>query len=68
MHDVRMETRLIRLEELSEKTGLPLAWLKRETDAERIPCVRAGRAKMFNLQQVLTTLDDRAKREGVKRG
>jgi hypothetical protein len=30
--------------------------------------VRAGRAKMFNLQQVLTTLDDRAKREGVKRG
>jgi hypothetical protein len=47
---------------------LPLAWLKRETDAERIPCVRAGRAKMFNLQQVLTTLDDRAKREGVKRG
>lgn len=62
-----METRLIRIGELSEQTGLPMAWLKREADAGRIPCVRAGRARMFNLQQVLTTLDDRVKREGVSR-
>jgi len=54
-----MEIQLLNLNQLSEQTGLPTAWLKREADERRIPCIRAGRRRMFNLQAVLKVLTDR---------
>ena len=56
-----MNAILISLPELAERTGLPLAWLKRETDSGRLPCIRAGRRRMFNLEAVLHALDEQQK-------
>ena len=33
-----------------------MAWLKREADAGRLPCIRAGRRRMFDLASVLKAL------------
>lgn len=52
----------LRLNQLAHATRLPAAWLKREADAGNLPCVRAGRRLMFNLDAVLRALGER--REG----
>lgn len=54
-----MQTKLISLNRLAERTGLPVAWLRREADAGRLPCIRAGRLRMFDLAEVLRTLTER---------
>ncbi|MFN4841254.1 MAG: hypothetical protein ACK48N_08965 [Planctomyces sp.] len=54
-----MDTKYIRVEELARATRLPAAWLKREADAGRLPCIRAGRLRMFDLAAVLRTLAER---------
>jgi excisionase family DNA binding protein len=54
-----METRLLTLNQLAERTGLPAAWLKRETDAGRLRCIRAGRSRLFDLSTVLKALTER---------
>jgi len=46
---VCVDVKLLTLNELSELTGLPAAWLRREADAGRLPCIRAGRLRMFDL-------------------
>jgi hypothetical protein len=51
-----MDAKLLTLNQLAERTGLPAAWLKREADAARVPCIRAGRLRMFDLHAVLSTL------------
>ena len=56
-----MVTAYMSLAELSDRTGLSMRWLRREADARRIPCIRAGRRRMFNLDAVLKAL---AAREG----
>ena len=40
--------------------GVPAAWLRREADAGRIPCLRAGRKRLFNPKAVLNVLAERA--------
>jgi hypothetical protein len=62
-----MDAKLLTLHNLAERTGLPAAWLKREADAGRLPCIRAGRRRMFDLDAVLKTLAARTEREGVAR-
>jgi hypothetical protein len=47
---------LLTVYDLSERTGLPLAWLRREADAGRLPCIRAGRRRMFDLAAVMNEL------------
>jgi len=54
-----MATTYLRLSQLAHATRLPAAWLKREADAGRLPCVRAGRRLMFNLDAVVRALDAR---------
>lgn len=49
----------------ASKLGVPEAWLKREADAGHIPCVRAGRRRMFNLDAVARALG--ARQEGAVR-
>jgi hypothetical protein len=62
------EQKLINVFRLSERTCLPVAWLRRETDAGRIPCIRAGRHTLYDAAAVIRALSkasDRAKREEV---
>lgn len=61
-----MSEKHISLLELSERTGLPAAWLKREADARRIPCLRVGRRWMFCMAAVLKALEARQKRGGSR--
>jgi len=58
-----MDTKFLKLNELAHATGLPASWLKREADARRLPCIRAGRLRMFDLDSVLKALDERQKAE-----
>lgn len=62
-----MDAKLLGLNKLAERTGLPAAWLKREADAGRLPCIRAGRQRMFDLAAVLKALAERQE-SGVSRG
>jgi hypothetical protein len=39
---------------------LPAAWLRREADAGRIPCIVVGRSRMFDIASVMTALAERA--------
>ncbi len=54
-----MDAKLLTLGQLSDRIGLPAAWLRREADAGRLPCIRAGRRRMFNLRAVAKALAER---------
>ena len=45
--------------------GVPAAWLKREADKKRVPCLRVGRRRMFDIEAVERLLTERAKGMGV---
>jgi len=55
-----MNDTLCNLFELARRLRLPVAWLKAEADAHRIPCLRAGRRRVFNLEAVERALAERA--------
>jgi Helix-turn-helix domain len=61
-----MDTNLLTLHQLAEHTGLPVAWLRREADAGRLPCIRAGRRRMFDLEAVLKALGHQQQKGGAK--
>lgn len=44
----------------AQRLGVPSAWLRREADAGRVPCLRVGRRLMFNLDAVRETLERRS--------
>lgn len=52
--------------------GLPVKWLRREADGGRLPCLRVGRRRLFDIEVVRRALDDRARpaagQEGGPRG
>jgi excisionase family DNA binding protein len=60
-----MTPSFITVEDLAAVTGLPRAWLRAEADAGRLPCVRAGRRRMFDLDAVVRELNSRAERKAV---
>ena len=45
--------------------GVPTAWLKREADEKRVPCLLVGRRRMFDIEAVERSLTERAKGMGV---
>jgi proteic killer suppression protein len=57
-----MDAKLLTLNQLAERTGLPAAWLRREAEAGRLPCIRIGRRTMFDLPAVLGELAERRER------
>jgi len=60
-----METNeLTSLHGLAKELRLPIQWLKVEADAGRIPCLRAGRKRLFNPEAVLNVLAERAAQGG----
>lgn len=58
-----MNTKYISLKELARQTGLPNAWLRREADAGRLPCIKAGRVRMFDPEAVKVALARLQERE-----
>jgi len=58
-----MDTKLLSLNNISDQTGLPASWLRTEADAGRIPCLRVGSRRMFNLAAVMKALADRQESE-----
>ena len=48
---------------VSKHFGVPRAWLKREADAGRLPCLRVGRRRMFAPEAVRVELERRARGE-----
>jgi hypothetical protein len=53
------DARLVSINELADRTGLPVAWLKREAEAGRIPSTQAGRRRFFDTAAVLKALSNR---------
>ena len=61
--------RLVRLLELANQLKVPAQWLRHETEAGRIPHLRAGRQRLYNLGAVMRALANRAReRKGGQRG
>jgi hypothetical protein len=58
--DAHRSISLVGLPELSERLGIPLAWLRREADAGRIPTLRAGRRRLADVDRVRAAILDRA--------
>jgi excisionase family DNA binding protein len=53
------DARLVSINELADRTGLPVAWLRREAEAGRIPSTQAGRRRFFDTAAVLKALANR---------
>jgi excisionase family DNA binding protein len=62
-----MNTKYVSLTEISDRLGLPLAFLRREVQSGRLPFVNAGSRRMFDEQAVRTALAAQAAK-GVKHG
>jgi hypothetical protein len=50
----------IGIHRLARETHLPATWLQAEAKAGRIPCLKVGRRRLFNLAAVLAALAERA--------
>jgi len=48
------------LEPAASTLGVPRTWLRREADAGRIPCLRIGRRRLFDVESVREALRNRA--------
>lgn len=59
-----MGTKFITLGELSDRTGLPVAWLRREASAGRLPSVTIGRRRMFDLDAVVHAITANERKGG----
>jgi hypothetical protein len=53
---------------VARRLRVPVAWLKAEAGAGRIPHLRAGNRIVADLEAVQKVLADRAQREGVTHG
>ena len=58
------DAELVTLRELARRLRVSCSWLKTEADSGRLPHVRAGTQRLFNLQVVIDLLAERAAREG----
>ena len=54
--------RPVTLFQASRSLGLPVAWLREEADAGRIPCLRAGERYLFDLDLLRELILDRVRR------
>lgn len=57
---MRPNATYIQIHDLSRRTGLPVAWLRREAEAGYIPSLRVGRRLMFDREAVERALAERA--------
>lgn len=61
------ENTLTNLAGLARRLRLPMDWLRTEADAGRLPCLKVGRRRLFNLGAVEAALAERAARGEVGR-
>ncbi len=54
------ENELVNVHGLARRLRLPAAWLRDEAEAGRIPSLKAGRRRLFNVEAVEHCLLDRA--------
>lgn len=54
------QTQLVALPRLARHLGVPASWLRVEADAGRLPAIRAGSQRLFNLEVVERILAERA--------
>jgi len=50
------EAGLISLPEMAERLGVPPLWLREQSEAGRVPCLRVGRKLMFHSQTAQTAV------------
>jgi excisionase family DNA binding protein len=50
------ENKIVPIDELAERLRLSRRWLNREAKAGRIPCLVAGRKRLFNIPAVEAAL------------
>ena len=55
-----MDTAYYSLEAMAAALALPKSWLRDEADEGRIPCLRVGARRMFDLQAVRAALAQQA--------
>lgn len=60
------QTELATLRDLSRRLRVSCAWLKFEADSGRIPHIKAGHQRLFNVEAVMRLLADRAARDGLQ--
>ena len=63
-HSTGTSSEFITLKQVTRTTGLPKAWLRSEADARRLPCIRAGRVRMFDTEAVRQALETLQWQEG----
>lgn len=56
-----MDSSLLHLPALARRLGVPASWLRREADTGRLPCVRAGSQRLFDVELVEALLLERAR-------
>lgn len=66
--DARYTTdrKLLPLPRMARRLGVPAYWLRAETDSGRLPCVRAGAARLFDAVLVERLLLERARGEATE--
>lgn len=55
-----IESTFVPLRRAASTLGVPLAWLRAEAEAKRIPAVRAGRRWLVHLERAQLVLSQRA--------
>lgn len=61
------DARFINSAATARKLGVPEAWLKREGREGRVPCLRAGRRLLFDVEAVERALSERAENQAQGR-
>jgi len=56
----------ISVPEAADRLGLPVAWLRREVRAGRLPSITAGRRRLVRLDDVERALSERAASVGAE--
>jgi hypothetical protein len=58
--------RLLHLGPMARRLHVPVAWLRAEAEAGRVPCLRAGRAFLFDAEAVEQVIVQRAAQGEVR--
>jgi len=61
-------TSLVDIAQLAARLRLPIAWIKSEAQAGRLPHLKVGRQWLFEQAAIEAVLADRARSEGVHHG
>ncbi len=61
-----MQAELLTLTRAARRLGVPARWLRAEADADRVPCLRAGKRYLFELTALTEALAKRARERVIR--